>query len=145
MVSLERVEELEENLVLGPIASDDIRVLGSVVDALDVLDTDAAGAVSVHNAEGAQSETPTEVVHLATDFAQELLVGDGLGAVSVENSESAESLLISQAEAKLSESLRGLLDVELTVAVVIVDSENTAETHDTASATRDDLLANHLN
>lgn len=67
VVLLKGVEELEENFVFSPLSRNDIRVLGRVVNASDVVNVDCAGLVFIHNSKGLHGDPFAEIVHLTNN------------------------------------------------------------------------------
>lgn len=63
MVSLKGFKELKENFVLGLFASNHIRVLRSVVCALDICNINETTLVLVENVEGFHGDAGSRLVH----------------------------------------------------------------------------------
>lgn len=77
VVLLEGVQELEQDLVLGPLSRLNIRVHLAVVLLADVVDVEDARLVAIHDGERFHGHALTELVHLSAHAAEELFVVDG--------------------------------------------------------------------
>ena len=84
---LKRVQELEEDLVLGLFAREHIRVFLSVVALFDIRDFQNSAAVLVNNLEGFLHKATSARVHLAHHASQELVVVDLTVTVGIEQLE----------------------------------------------------------
>ena len=142
--SLEGLEELGENLLLGLLAGHDIWMLVSAVDATDVVNVDHAGAVLVHLAEGAHSDRLSVGGHGSTDGAEELVVLDETTAVEIEVSEEDLDFTLGEAEHVVRHCLAEFKLVQRHGMVIIHDSELLGESDDTAGTTGLQLVSEAL-
>ena len=142
--SLEGLEELRQDLLLGLLASHDIGVLISRVDATDIVDVDHTRAISVHLGEGPHNDSLAVSVHRTADGTEELVVLNETGAIEIEVSEELLSLTLGEAEHVVRHSLAEFKFVERHGVVVVHDAELLSEANDAAGATGLQLVAKAL-
>jgi len=74
MVLLEGIEEFHEDFVFSLVASNDSGVFLGVVSLSDVVNVENAGAILVQDLESFHGKVGSELVHLANDATEELIV-----------------------------------------------------------------------
>jgi len=141
---LEGLEELLEHLLLGFLAGDDIGVLETGVDSLDVIVVEVAIAVLVHDGEGFGDNCFTVGVHGPADGAEELIVLDQTVAVAVEEAEELLDFALGEAKTEVCHALAELIFVQGHGVVIVHDSELTTQADDATGTTRCKLLAELL-
>ena len=142
--SLERFEELRENLLLGLLASNDIRVLAGGVDATNIVDVDHARAISVHLIESLHNDSFTGRVHGTADGAEELVVLNETGAIDVKMSEERLSFTLGEAEHVVRHGLAEFKFVERHRVVVVHDAELLGKSNDATGTTSLQLVTEAL-
>jgi len=144
MVGVEGLQELVEDIVLSLLAGNDIWVLLGVVAMFDVIDVNLARAVLVENLESLHANVLSELVHLATNTPQELVVVNVAITIAVEGLEQANALLVGEAHSQVVHGLGALLVVKLMVTIVVEDFESSTETNDGSSTTGLELVSHDL-
>ena len=144
MRGLEGLEELLEHLLLGFLAGDDIGVLETGVDSLDVIVVEVAIAVLVHDGEGFGDNCFTVGVHGPANGTEELIVLDQTVAVAVEEAEELLDFALGEAKTEVCHALAELIFVQGHGVVIVHDSELTTQADDATGTTRCKLLAELL-
>ena len=117
--TVEGVEELLENLLLGLSASLNVRMVLAVIDTNEVVDGDIARHVLVEFVEGLRDEILSEVVHLTTDSVDKLVEVDLTITSAVKVAEQLADLIISEPSTKVPHCILELFRIELPVPIVI--------------------------
>ena len=139
-VVFEVIKELSEDLIFSFLASLNIRVESSGVDASKVFDIDDSGVVLVEFLEGLLDEALSVVIHVTDDTLDEFVVVDGARTVNIEDSKEFLDIGVNEAESVVIEQFRKLIEVNGVGVVIIADFEASADTHDTSGTSGGELL-----
>lgn len=134
VVRFECLKELKQDLLLGLLAREHVRVCLSRVDALDVVDVDPPVAVLVQLSEGLRHQSLAAGVHGSAELAEELVVVDGAGAVDIEVGVECADLRVGEAEHVVLHGLGELVEVQRSAVVVVHNAELLPEPDDAAGA-----------
>ena len=144
MSSLEGLEELTENLLLGLLAGSNVWVLLGVVDSTDVVDVDEAGAVLVEDVVSLGDDGFAVGVHWATDSADEFVVLNESTLVVVEEREESADFTLAESEHVILHGLVELVLVERHGVVIVHNSKLLAQANDSSGTTGSELLSQAL-
>eukprot|EP00760_Papus_ankaliazontas_P008556 PhM_4_TR13886/c0_g1_i1/m.56465 len=131
---LERVDELQEHLLLGLLALEHVGVALGGVELADLVKVNTAVAVEVELAVRLGDDALARGGHLAAETNEELVVVDGAAVVVVEGVEERAGLLGGEGEAQALHADLELLAGQLTRLVAVADAEPAAEGEDAAGA-----------
>jgi hypothetical protein len=138
-------KELLENLLLGLLSSNNIRVLVSGVNTTDVVNVNVAISIGIKFGEGLTSKGFAVGVHGAADHAKELIVFDKTRVVVVEGAEEGGEFSLGEAKHVVLHSLCELILVKRHAVVVVHDTELLAETNNATSTAGGKLLTETVN
>jgi hypothetical protein len=138
-------KELLENLLLGLLSSDNIRVLVSSVNTTEVVNVNVTISIGIKFGEGLTNKGFAVGVHGAADQAKELIVFDKARMVVVEGSEEGGEFSLGEAKHVVLHSLCEFILVKRHAVVVVHDTELLAEADNTTRTTRGKLLAETVN
>ena len=144
-MNLEGVEELHQDIILSLLASLNIGVLLSVVGLSDVVNAEYTATILVHDLESTLCDIGTELVHLSSDTAEELLVVNAAAAITIKNLEEALSILFVEIDPEVTDCLLEFVEIKVSGVVIISNFELLAETNDTTSTTCSKLCSELLN
>lgn len=138
---LECVKEFCKDLVLGFLTFFDVRVHLSVVGALYVLLAEDARAISVDLFEGFLNKSFSDLVHLTSDGAHQLIVVDLTTIICVEVIKQLPALFWRHRHTEVTQRLPKLLDVQSSTAIVVHDFENPLHAEQSTGAPSCQLLS----
>lgn len=134
-MNFEGVKELHQDIILSLLASFNIRVLFSVVGLSDVINAKDSTAILVHDLESTLCYVGTELVHLSSDAAEELLVVNTAAAITIKNLEEALCILFVEVDSEVTNCLLEFVEIKVPGVVIISNFELLAEANDTTSTT----------
>jgi len=134
-VNFKCIEELHQDIILSLLASLNIGVLLSVVGLSDVVNAEDTATILVHNLESTLCDVSTELVHLSSDAAEELLVVNTAAAIAIKNLEEALTILFVEVDSEVTDCLLEFVEIKVFGAVIISNFELLAEANDTTSTT----------
>lgn len=134
-MNLKGVEELHQDIILSLLASLNIGVLLSVVGLSDVVNAEYTTTILVHNLESTLCDVGTELVHLSSDTAKELLVVNTATAITIKNLEEALSILFVEVDPEVTDCLLEFVEIKVSGVVIISNFKLLAEANDTTGTT----------
>jgi hypothetical protein len=104
MLSLEGLQELLKDLVLGFLSSNNIRMSLSIVDSLNVFDVNPAVAISIESGISLKANLLSGLIHGTSNSSDELIVLDEARAIVVEVVEQLLHLTLGEAKHEVTTS-----------------------------------------
>lgn len=141
VVGLEGLQELHEDLVLGLLALDDIRVLLGVVRVLDIFQLQVPIAVLVNAPECLLHECASVIRKFASDRHEELIDVEAAVPIRVKEVKYQRHVLFVDAHFEIAASLRKLVLAYALAAIVVHDCEQLLDTDDAPGSPRLYLVA----
>jgi len=138
-------KELLEDLLLGLLSRDDIRMLVSSVNTAEIVNVNVTISIGIKFGEGLTSKGFAVGVHGAADHAKELIVFDKTRVVVVEGAEKGGEFSLGEAKHVILHSLCELILVKRHAVVVVHDTELLAEADNSASTAGGKLLTQTVN
>ena len=141
VVSLKRLQELIQYLLLSFPALNHIWVLGSIVNVLNVINVQITTAVNINLSESLLNESLSQVVEFSSDRIQELIYVQSAVSVGVEDIKEDRDVFITDANLEVSAGLGELRERDALAEVVVHDEEQLLQANDTTGSSSLDLIS----
>jgi len=120
-------------------------MLLGVVDFFDLLMVDLAAAVTIEFAECLLDECDSARLHVTSDDTEELVVLDGAVTVAVKGLEELTDVSVSEFQFRFDDSFGELWKIQSTIAVIIHNLEDTADSNNRFGTAQKQFLSESLN
>ena len=137
--------EVHEDLLLGLLALNDIRVSLSIISFLNVVNLDVTIGVAVERAECTFNKGLAVIVHLSTDCHKELVYVQGSVTIDIEHVEECGNILFIDSHTEIAAHLCKFVLRNRLAAIIIHNCEELLETNNSTGAPRLDLITEELN